>query len=80
MQLLKYETTSENISSTDAKTMMRVHCKKTSLYANFRLTWAFMCVNLHTGGRVSIQLVTYIPMFHHKYINNETYSCILFDL
>jgi len=58
MQLLKYETTSENISLTDAKTMMRVHCKKTSLYATFRLTWAFMCVNLHTGGRVCIQLVT----------------------
>jgi len=58
MQLLKYETTSENISLTDAKTMMRVHCKKTSLYATFRLAWAFMCVNLHTGGRVCIQIVT----------------------
>ena len=44
MQLLKYETTSENINLTDAKTMMRVHCKKTSLYATFRLTWAIMCV------------------------------------
>ena len=32
MQLLKYETTSENISLTDAKTMTRVHCKKTSQY------------------------------------------------
>jgi len=58
MQLLKYETTSENISLTDAKTMMRVRYKKTSLYATFRFIWAFMCVNLHTGGRVSIQLVT----------------------
>jgi len=58
MQLLKYETTSENISLTDAKTMMRVHCKKTSLYAPFGLIWAFMCVNLHIGERVSIQLVT----------------------
>jgi len=44
MQLLKYETTSENINLTDAKTMMRVHCKKTSLYATFPLPWAFMCV------------------------------------
>jgi len=44
MQLFKYETTSENISLTDAKTMRRVHCKKTSLYASFRLTWAFMDV------------------------------------
>jgi len=44
MQLLKYETTSDNISLTDAKTMMRVHCKKTSPYATFRLTWAFVCV------------------------------------
>jgi len=43
MQLLKYETTSENISLTDAKTMMRDHCKKTSLYATFRLTWASQC-------------------------------------
>jgi len=58
MQLFKYDTTFENISLTGAKTMMRVHCKKTSLYATFRLTWAFMCVNLHTGGRVGIQLVT----------------------
>jgi len=55
MQLLTYETAFE---LTDAKTMMRVHCKTTSLYATFRLTLAFMCVNLHTGGRVSIQLVT----------------------
>jgi len=47
MQLLKYETTFWNISLTDAKTMMRVHCKKTSLYATFRLTWVFMCVILH---------------------------------
>jgi len=37
MQLLKYETTSENINLTDAKTMMRVHCEKTSLYATFDL-------------------------------------------
>ena len=35
MQLLEYETTSENITLTDAKTMMLVHCKKDVPIRNF---------------------------------------------
>jgi len=41
---LKYETTSENISLTDAKTMMRVHCKKNRPYTQLFDLHGRLCV------------------------------------
>ena len=38
------------------RTVMRVHCEKTSLYATFWLTWTCPHANLLIGGRVCIQV------------------------
>jgi len=43
MQLFKYETTFENISLTDVKTMMRVYCKIRPYTQLFDLHWR-LCV------------------------------------
>jgi len=40
------------------RTVMRIHCQKTSIYATFWLTWSYPHANFLLGGRVCIQLVT----------------------
>jgi len=40
------------------RTVMRVHCEKTSLYTTFLLTWSYPHANFLIGERVCIQLVT----------------------
>ena len=40
------------------RTVMRVHCDKTSLYTTFWLTWTFPHANLLIRKRVCIQLAT----------------------
>ena len=90
MQLLKYETTFENISLTDAKTMVRVHCKKTSLYATFstyigvyvckfthRRTCLYTTWNLNSY--VSPQMCQQRDVFMHTFWLMKTRLCVTFN-
>jgi len=63
------------------RTIMRVHCEKTSLYATFWLTWTCPRANVLMGGRVFIKLahiISYVyarPTCFHAMCRLRDVSC-----
>jgi len=89
MQLLKYETTSENINLTGARTMMRVHCKKYVPIRNFSTYMGIYVFNLthrrtclyttcNLNSYVSPQMCRLRDVFMHTFWLMKTRLCVTF--
>jgi len=85
MQLLKYETTSENISLTDAKTMMRVHCKNVPICNFSTYMSVYVCkfthrkTYLYTTCNRSQQMCQQRDVFMHTFWLMKTRLCVIFN-